>query len=51
MSIFKNRKAIGDKYFAKWEINTSYKKKLAFNEEENLIVVSMDGYYFKMDLK
>ena len=30
---------------------TNFRKKLAFHEEENLIVISMDGYYFKMELK
>ena len=45
-----NRKAIGDRYMAKWTINTVFRKKLAFHEDESLIVVAMDGYYFKMDL-
>ena len=45
-----NRKAIGERYLGKWTINTVFRKKLAFHEDESLIVVSMDGYYFKMDI-
>ena len=48
--LVKIRKAIGDRYFAKWTINTNLRKKLAFHEDESLIVVAMDGYYFKMDI-
>ena len=46
-----NRKAIGDKYFAKWIIRSEAKKRLAFNyEEDTLICITMDGYYHKMEI-
>ena len=44
-----SNKVIGDRYYAKWNIQTGFKKKLAFNQEETqLVCVTMDGYYHKM---
>ena len=40
-----NTKVVGEKYFARWALSSSYKKKIAFNyDSTQLVCNTMDGY-------
>ena len=46
-----NKKAVGEKFFAKWAIKTIAKKKVAFSADaKQLICVTMDGTHYKMPI-